>query len=461
MVDHTASGGSARVTTRESAFGLQLPVSRHTLANGLRVVFSVDHTAPIICVGVYYHVGMRLEPRGRTGFAHLFEHLMFQGSESMAKMEIAQLVQQNGGNLNGSTRYDFTNYFESMPAHTLDLALWMEADRMRGPVITQAELDNQRDVVKNEIRVNVLNRPYGSFPWIDMQAVAYDNWHNSHNGYGDMADLDAASLDDVQSFFDSYYSPANAVLVVVGDFEEAHALELARRYFEDIPAAAAPGSADIVELRQEAERRTSNVDALANKPALAVGYHVPERGSREYYAMGLLDQVLLQGEDALLHQELVSRRGFTGGVDGGINFLGHMHNAQTPLLWCSELVHDRDVSADAILEAFDAVIERVRTEPLPQETLDRALVKARSSLYSTINDTSYPGYGRADLLASFELFEGDAAQVNTIEQRFTAVTPELVMETAREYLRASNRTILTVVPGVAEADPTAETGAAE
>ena len=177
--------------------------------------------------------------------------------------------------------------------------------------------------------------------------------------------------------------------------------------------------------------------------------------------MGLLDQVLLQGDDALLHQELVSRRGFTGGIDGGINFLGHMHNAQTPLLWCSELVHDRDVSADVILDAFDTVVERVRTEPLSSAVLERALVKARASLYSTINDTSYPGYGRADLLASFELFEGDAAQVNTIEQRFAAVTPELVMETAREYLRPSNRTILTVVPGVAEPDPTAETGAAE
>ena len=447
-------------STRERPFELRLPVARHQLSNGLRVVFSTDHSAPIICVAVYYHVGMRLEPRGRTGFAHLFEHLMFQGSESMAKMEIARLVQQNGGNLNGSTRYDFTNYFEAMPSHTLDLALWMEADRMRGPVITQAELDNQRDVVKNEIRVNVLNRPYGSFPLLDMQAIAFTNWHNSHNGYGDMEDLDAASLDDVQSFFDSYYSPANAVLVVVGDFDEAHALDLTRRYFEDIPAAPPPTPADCTEPRQETERRASRVDALANKPALAVSYHTPESGSREYYALGLLDQVLVQGEDSLLHQELVSRRGFTGSVDGGINFLGHMHNAQTPLLWTVELVHDTDVATDTILEAFDAVIERVRTEPIAAAVLDRALVKTRSSLYGTINDTYYPGAGRADLLASFELLEGDAGQVNTIEGRFAAVTPELMLETAREYLRPSNRTILTVEPGAAEPSVPAEAGGA-
>ena len=438
------------MTTRERPFDLQLPVQRHILANGLRVVLSQDQSAPIVCVAVYYNVGMRLEPKGRTGFAHLFEHLMFQGSESLAKMELARLVQENGGNLNGSTRYDFTNYFESMPAHTLDLALWMEADRMRGPVITQAELDNQRDVVKNEIRVNVLNRPYGSFPWLDMQAAAFDNWHNSHNGYGDMADLDAASLEDVQAFFRTYYSPANAALVLVGDFKEASAMALVRRYFEDIPAEPLPARADISEPRQEIARRASHVDALANKPALAVGYHVPPRGSREFYALGLLDQVLLQGEDSLLHQELVSRRGFTAGVDGGINFLGHMHNSQTPLLWTSELVHDRDVSTETILEAFDAVIERVRVEPLPQAVLDRALMKTRAALYGSLNDLSYPGYGRADLLASFELFEGDAAQVNTIDGRFAAITPDLVMETAREYLRTANRTILTVIPGAAE-----------
>ena len=159
-----------------------VPVERLTLTNGLRVVVSPEHSAPVVCVAVYYGVGMRLEPRGRTGFAHLFEHLMFQGSPQMAKMELVGLVQANGGLLNGSTRTDFTNYFEVMPSHTLELALWMEADRMRGPVITQTELNNQRDVVKNEIRVNVLNRPYGSFPWNDMQERAFTNWHNAHNG---------------------------------------------------------------------------------------------------------------------------------------------------------------------------------------------------------------------------------------------------------------------------------------
>lgn len=435
--------------TSMPAFALDIPVERHRLANGLRVVLSEDRSAPIVCVAVYYHVGMRLEPPGRTGFAHLFEHLMFQGSPNMGKMELVKLVQQNGGTLNGSTRYDFTNYFEVMPSNALDLALWMEADRMRGPVITQAELDNQRDVVKNEIRVNVTNRPYGPFPWLEMQARAYENWHNSHNGYGDMADLDAASLEDVQAFFDTYYSPANAVLVVSGDIDTRQALDLARRYFEEIPAAPAPAAPDISEPRQELEKRWSYVDPLATRPALAVSYHVPPRGTPEYYAMGLLNQALAQGEDSLLHGELVLKRGLTGEVDGGINFLGHMHNAQTPLFWTSTLIHDQDVTVDALLDAYDTVINPLLEQPLSEEVVHRLQAKARSGLLRTIAEGAYPRFGVADLLAVFELLEGDAAKVNEIDARFAAVTPEILLRTAQEYLRPTNRNVLALEAGAA------------
>ena len=427
----------------------RVPVERTTLQNGLRVVVSPEHSAPVVCVAVYYGVGMRLEPRGRTGFAHLFEHLMFQGSPQMAKMELLGLVHANGGLLNGSTRTDFTNYFEVMPAHTLELALWMEADRMRGPVISQAELDNQRDVVKNEIRVNVLNRPYGSFPWIDMQERAFTNWHNAHNGYGDMVDLDAASLEDARAFFAAYYSPANAVLVVVGDAEPAEAFAMARRYFEPIPAAPSPAPAEIEEPPQEAERRASRVDPLAPAPALAVAYHTPPAGTPEYYAMGLLHQALAEGDDSLLHAALVAEHGFASEIEGGINFLGHMHNARTPLLWCVNLIHDLDVTPDAILDAFDGVVEGVRERGLDAGALERARTKARASLYGTIADQYIPGFGLADLLASFELFEGDAGRVNELDARFAAVTPELVAQVARDYLRRENRVILELHAGAA------------
>jgi zinc protease len=434
------------VTPPEAAPAFQVPVERQ-LTNGLRVVVSPEHSAPVICVAVYYGVGMRLEPHGRTGFAHLFEHLMFQGSPQMAKMELVGLVQANGGLLNGSTRTDFTNYFEVMPSHTLELALWMEADRMRGPVITQAELDNQRDVVKNEIRVNVLNRPYGSFPWIDMQERAFTNWHNAHNGYGDMVDLDAASLEDVRSFFDAYYSPANAVLVVVGDAEPSEVFAMAHRYFEEIPSSPAPRQAEIDEPQQEEERRFSRTDPLAPTPALAIAYHTPPAGTPEYYALGLLHEALAEGDDALLHAELVSKRGYASEVEGNINFLGHMHNARTPLLWCTTLVHDDEVAAASIIEAFDEVIEAVRANGLDARTLARSRTKARASLFGTIADQYIPGFGLADLLASFELIEGDANRVNDLEARFAAVTPELVAEVAQQYLRRENRVILELRPG--------------
>lgn len=429
-----------------AAFQLEIPVEQYSLDNGLQVVLSPDTSAPVILVGVYYHVGMRLEPRGRTGFAHLFEHLMFQGSEHLTKMELVQRVQQNGGTLNGSTRLDFTNYFEVLPKHTLDLVLWMEADRMRGPVISDAELDNQRDVVKNEIRVNVLNQPYGGFPWIDMAERAYSNWHNSHNGYGDMGDLDAATLEDARRFFETYYSPSNAVLVVVGDFEPAEARAMVRQYFEEIPSTPPPAAPDVSEPDWHEERRFTKNDALATQPAIAISYQTPKRNDLEYFAMGLVDQVLLQGDDSMLHQELVNHRGITGSVGGGINFLGNMFNAQDPLLWTASMIYDEKFDTDAILQAFDEALEPLRTMPLESAAFERTVTKARSSFYDLLTSTVYPGFGRADLLASFALIDGDAARINAIDQQFSAITPELVQTVARDYLRPDGRTVLSINP---------------
>src|SRR5436853_5407136 len=209
---------------------LGIPVEYEKLGNGLKVVLSPDHSAPTAVLGVYYGIGFRIEPRDRTGFAHLFEHMMFQGSQSLGKLEFIKLVQSNGGILNGSTRFDFTNYYEVVPANTLETVLWAEADRMRGLAITQDNLTNQQGVVKSEVRVNVLNRPYGGFPWLPMPQAANTNWYNAHNFYGDLTDLDAATLDDVQKFFKSFYAPNNAVLVVSGDIDPAQALSWVKQY---------------------------------------------------------------------------------------------------------------------------------------------------------------------------------------------------------------------------------------
>ncbi|WP_239490335.1 pitrilysin family protein [Luteitalea sp. TBR-22] len=426
-----------------------VPVTYYTLPNGLKVVLSRDTTAPTVVVAVYYRIGFRVEPKDRTGFAHLFEHMMFQGSANLGKMEFIRLVQRSGGILNGSTRFDFTNYFEVLPAHALETALWAEADRMRGLDITQDNLTNQQGVVSNEVKVNVLNQPYGGFPWLDLPQYANTNWYNAHNFYGDLKDLEAATLKDVQDFFRTYYAPANAVLVVYGDFEESKARALIDTHFGPITGPKPSAQPDLTEPRQRAEKRFTKKDALARKPALAFGYHMPARNTPEFYAMGLLDQILLQGEDSLLHQELVKKKGYAGSIDGGINLLGNMFNYAGPMLWLGSLIHEPTHKADEILESLDAAIARLQDKPLDQATVDRALVKLRSSLYDSLTELN--GFGAADLLASFALFDDDPARINGLEAEFRKVTPALLQKTAREYLRRTNRTVLLVEPGQAAA----------
>jgi zinc protease len=426
--------------------GLQVPVEYYTLPNGLKVVLSRDTTTPTAAVAVYYNIGFRNEPKDRTGFAHLFEHMMFQGSKNLGKMEFIKLVQSNGGLLNGSTRFDFTNYYQVVPSHVLETILWAEADRMRGLDIGPDNLKNQQEVVKNEVKVNVLNQPYGGFPWIDLPMAANQNWYNAHNFYGDLQHLDAATLDDVRKFFKTFYTPNNAVLVVCGDFDAAQAKDWITKYFADIPAVTLPAPPDLREPRQEQEKRAGRTDPLANRPALGIGYHVPDRNTPQWYAFGLLSQLLVEGHDSLLYDEMVRKQGLTGDVTGGINWgLGSMFDYAGPMLWMSQFFHDSDVPADKLVQAFDTAVATLQNAPVDQATLDRAVVKMRSSLYSDLEQ--FAGFGRANLLASFALFDNDPARINRLEAEFAKVTPQLLQETAKEYLRPGNRTIYVITPG--------------
>jgi len=426
-----------------------VPVEYYKLPNGLRVVLSTDHTAPTVCVGVYYQIGFRIEPRDRTGFAHLFEHMMFQGSKNLGKLEFVKLVQTNGGILNGSTRFDFTNYFEVVPANKLETVLWAESDRMSGLAVTDENLKNQQGVVGNEVKVNVLNSPYGGFPWIDMPMAANANWYNAHNFYGDLSDIEAAKLDEVKKFFDTYYAPNNAVLVIVGDFSTSEAKTFVEKYFSPIKSAQLPAQPDLTEPRQDHEKFVTKKDPLIPRPALAVGYHMPDRNTPEYFAMGLLEQMLLEGDDSLMHQELVQKRGLSDSVDGGINLLGNMFDYQGPMLLTANLTYDSATKPATVLEAMDAVIEPLRSKPVNQETLDRARVKLRSSLYDTLGQ--FGGFGTMDLLASFALFDDDPARINSLVPQFAKVTPELLQKTAQDYLRKTNRTVVELEPAPKDA----------
>ena len=425
----------------------QIPIAYYKLPNGLKVVLSQDTSAPLVVVGVYYNIGFRIEPRDRTGFAHLFEHMMFQGSSNLGKMEFIRLVEGNGGVLNGSTRFDFTNYFEVVPSHTLETMLWAESDRMRGLDITIDNLKNQQGVVSNEVKVNVLNAPYGGFPWLDLPQHANKNWYNAHNFYGELKDIEAATLDDVKAFFRTYYAPNNAALVVVGDFDAPQTRAWIEKYFGSIPASKLPAKPDLAEPPQEKQIWFSRVDPKAERPAFAIGYHIPPRLTPEHAAMVLLDTILGQGRDSLLYDELVRKRGFTDSVDAGINPLGDAYNYVGPMLWSANFIHDPINKPETLLAAIDGVIEKLHAAPLSQETLDRALVKIRADRYRYYGQ--FGGFGKADALAAFALFDDNPAVINRIEDDLAAVTPALIQKVAREWLRPANRTVLVLEAGAA------------
>jgi zinc protease len=438
---HAVAGTPQPATTggKPTRAAMHFAIDYFTLPNGLRVVLSPDHTSPTAAVGVYYDIGFRVEPRDRTGFAHLFEHMMFQGSQNLGKLEFTRLVESNGGVINGSTRFDFTNYFDVVPANTLETILWAEADRMRGLTVTAANLANQKSVVASEVRVTVINRAYGDWPWLVVPQQANKNWYNAHNFYGDLKDIENATLAEVQQFFHTYYVPNNAALVVVGDFDPAVVRGWVTRYFGPIARGAPVARPDLTEPRQERPIVAETVDKLARRPGLAVAYHMPPRNSPAFYAFALIDQILREGHDSALYQTLVRDQGLTGQIDGGINLLGNQFDYSGPMLWIVSAVYDEDKRPEQLIWAFDQAIAGLRDQPVSEATLTRARIKMRSYLYQLVEE--FAGIGRVDLLASFALFDNDPEALNRLEAELMKVTPAMIQWTAQEYLRPTNRTL--------------------
>lgn len=425
---------------------LQIPIHSSTLKNGLRVVIVPDTTAPVMTVGVYYKIGFRLEPKGRSGFAHLFEHMMFQGSENAPKMQHIKLINSSGGVLNGSTMYDVTNYYEAVPSNALERVLWLEADRMRALKVDEENLTNQRDVVKEEVRVNVLNQPYGGFPWLDMPPVAFRNWANAHNFYGDFADLDAASLSDVQKFFRTYYVPNNAALLMLGDVNPQEGRALAEKYFGSIPAGAAPPFADPTEPPQTEERRGYVQEKFGTLPAMAIGYVLPQRRTPDWYAMVLLDQALHGGRAGRIHRELVLEKQIAVEADGGVD---DVFGYNGPSQMTTRILHKPEYTAEQTLAAFDEVLREVQEQGISDEELEQLKVKWRSDYYSTLEGGRggyMPRYGLMHLLACFSLFDNEPQLVNTVLEGFLAVKREEIQAVANKYLRPENRAIVFRAP---------------
>jgi len=413
----------------------ELHFTETRLDNGLRVVLAPDRTAPVFGIAVTYNVGSRDERPGRTGFAHLFEHMMFQGSQNVGKGEHFILVFNNGGSMNGTTNEDRTNYFEALPKNQLDLALFLEADRMAKLAVNQANLDNQRNAVQEERRLGVDNQPYGKSN-LEIDNLGYDTFAYKHSTIGSMSDLNAADLKDVQEFFRIYYAPNNAVLTLVGDFDPADATAKIKRYFGAIPRQPAPPQPDMTEEEHAGERRATIYDPLARLPQVLMAYRIPPGNTAENYTAQVLADILGQGESSRLYQRLVKEKQLATSVQvqadarrGPSSF----YVIATPRAG----IKPEDVEA-AIYDEITALVssgvtpqemEKARTQAL------RRMIQARQSDMST-----------AVRMGQYAVYFDDPGLINTWLAKYDAVTAGQVKAAAAKYLVAKERTVVTTLP---------------
>ena len=426
-----------------AALGAALPAQTTTtitftetkLANGLRVIISEDHAAPVYSIVVHYLVGSRDERQGRTGFAHLFEHMMFKGSENVGPGEHFMQVFVNGGTMNGTTNKDRTLYFETLPSNQLDLGIFLEADRMKSLEITKENLDNQRHAVQEERRLGVDNQPYGrTFEAVDQ--LAYDNPAYAHSVIGSMEDLNAASVDDVASFFKTYYAPNNAVLAIVGDVDTKATLEKVRKAFEPIPSQPPPPKVDLTEPKQTAERRQQLDDPLARLTRLDIVYKAPPRLTADDDALQVLATVLSSGRSSRLFQKIVREQQLAPNVNAGRD------GAIGPGLFRVIGTVSPGKTADALEAAVYAEIDRVKNGPIEDWEIEKARNNAKRGVVSGLTSSLQ----RAIQLAEFAASYGDAKLINQRVDRLMKVTAADVQRVARTYLVPENRTVVVTNP---------------
>lgn len=448
--------GLALSFSAQAADEWQVPVHSKQLANGLTVLVSPDHSSPTVGVSVVYKVGMRLEPKNRTGFAHLFEHLMFQGTPAAPKGVFDKVITGGGGNNNGSTRADFTNYIETAPASALESILWLEADRMKTLDFNAATLKNQQDVVKEEIRVNVQNQPYGGFMWIDIGGLAFEKWENNHDGYGSFKDLENASLADVRAFHRDYYGPNNAVLAISGDITPAKGFALAEKYFAAIPKRATPAPSDFREGLNTAEKRLQQSDKLAQVPAIAAAWKMPARGSQDQPGMAVLGELLAGGDASRFYQGLVKGRELALNVES-LYGLTSIWEYDGPTIFTVFALYKPSTSADAVLAAMDEEIAKVAKDGVDDATLKRVKTRLLADWYNGLESF----LSRADTLAKLQTLWGDAKVVNQIPVWIAGVTSADVQRVANTYLSVANRSVIDRVPvAMLTADPAASAASA-
>ncbi len=424
---------------------IEVPFRVFTLKNGLKVIISEDHTAPTYSLNVTYNVGSRNEPPGKTGFAHLFEHMMFQGSANVGKGEHFIVISNNGGRMNGTTNADRTNYYETLPKNQLELGLFLEADRMRSLNVTEENFENQRRTVKEERRQNYDNRAYGKTGEVLLD-LAYDNFAYKHSTIGSMEDLDRATVEDARKFFATYYAPNNAVLALVGDFQTDEALALVKKYFEDIPPHAPPPPVNTKEPVQKAERRKTIEDPFAQTPRIDIVYKIPPGNTPDWYALDVLGDVLSSGDSSRLYQLLVKEKEVAVGVSAGPD-----ERRGPALFYISVSVRPGKSLAD-VEKLVYGEIERVKTGRVAAWELEKVRMQSRrqraQGLYST--------QSRANQLGHYAVYFNDPSLINTVETKVERVGAADLQRVARLYLKPSNRSVVTTLPKSAAAGAAAK-----
>ena len=414
---------------------VQVDFKETTLKNGLRVITVEDHSAPVVAISLTYNVGSRNERKGRTGFAHLFEHMMFKGSANVGSGEHFMLVFNNGGNMNGTTNEDRTNYFEVLPANQLDLALFLEADRMKSLEITKENLDNQRNAVQEERRLGVDNQPYGKSGELQ-QELLYDNFAYKHSVIGSMEDLSAATVDDVSEFFKMYYAPNNAVLVLVGDFKTADALAKIKSNFESIPRQPDPPAVDMAEPAQKAERRASVDDMLARAPRVDLAFKAVPGNTADFYALQVLGAVLQSGQSSRLYQKLVKEKEMVTGVGG------FMDEKRGVGAFYTNATLRPGVKTEDIEAVIYAEMGRLKEEPIADWELQKAKNTTRRNLINGLQSS----LSRAITLGQYTVYYNEPGLINARLSKVAAVTKEDVQRVASKYLVDTNRTVVITMP---------------
>lgn len=431
----------------------QTPIQQFSLSNGLRVILCEDHAVPVVSVALYYDVGSRNEKPGRTGFAHLFEHMMFQGSENVPKAAHFQYIFNAGGTMNGTTSTERTNYFETLPASHLPLALWLESDRMRSLKVTQENLDNQRNAVQEEKRLRYDNQPYVN-AFLRINELIFKNPANAHSTIGSMEDLDAATIDDLQQFFRIYYAPNNAVLSIVGDFDSAEAAALVRKYFEAIPSQPPPPPVDTSEPEDVAQTQEIFNDPLAPAPAFVLGWKIPQRRTRDFYAISLAADLLFEGESSRLYQKLVKGDESVVSIQGGID-----ERRGPSACYIFALPKPGQEVAAIRQQIFDEIHALRESGPSEKE-----MEKLRNSLSNDVVRGRQSTMYRAQRLSEYALYDNDPTLIDTELDQYLAITPDEIKAAVQNYLDVDNRVTLDILPaalaeqavGVAAAQPPGE-----